>query len=94
MWKETRDGLYQPVKAVTADSQWLFELGEDGAWECGHLPTSTVVERGLRSLHACRVYADSGKAREDLGRVQAHERGEHDASRVSACPNCRPARAH
>lgn len=89
VWKDyTSPGVYEVVKAVTADSEWLFERAEDGTWNAGHLPTETVVKAGLRTLRACRVYAGSGKAATDLERIQAHERGEHDAQRDKACARC------
>jgi hypothetical protein len=82
LWKDyTSPGVYEVVKAVTADSEWLFERAEDGTWETGHLPTETVVKTGLRSLPACRAYAGSGRARADLKQIQAHERGEHETER-------------
>lgn len=72
VWKDyTSPGVYEVVKAVTADGEWLFEKAQDGTWDAGHLPTETVVKAGLRSLRACRSYVGSGRAREDLGRIQA-----------------------
>lgn len=81
-------GVYEVIKAVTADGQWLFERAQDGTWNAGHLPSETVVKAGLRSLRACRVYAGSGKATADLERIQSHERGEHEAERNTSCPKC------
>lgn len=71
-WKGwTAPGVREVVKAVTADGKWLFERAQDGTWATGYLPTKTVVKERLRSLPACRRYAGSGKAREDLKRIQA-----------------------
>jgi hypothetical protein len=70
-WRgQTRPGTWEVTRAVTADGEWLFELHEDG-WRTGHLPTRTEVKDGLRSLQACRRYAGSGKALEDLKKIQA-----------------------
>jgi hypothetical protein len=75
LWKDyTSPSVYEVVKAVTEDGQWLFERAQDGTWDTGHLPTETVVKCRLRSLRACRVYAGSGKAQEDLERIQAESK--------------------
>lgn len=77
VWRAyTSPSCYEPVKAVTEDGQWLFERAQDGTWDAGHLPTETVVKAGLRTLRACRVYAGSGKAAADLGRIKAAVKGE------------------
>ena len=71
----TSPGVYEITRAVTAgpdgEPEWLFERSKDGTWATGHFPTETVVKAGLRDLRACRAYAGSGKAAEDLGRIQA-----------------------
>lgn len=73
-WKGyTSPGVYEVVKAVTANSQWLFEREPGGTWSAGHLPTETVVKTGLRSMPACRAYAASGKAQADLEHLQAEK---------------------
>lgn len=75
-WKDyTAPGVYEVVKAVTRDGEWLFERAADGTWKVGHLPTETVVRTGRRSLRACRVYVGSGKARADLDRLLSEEKG-------------------
>jgi hypothetical protein len=72
VWKDyTSPGAYEVVKAVTDDGEWLFERAQDGTWAAGHLPTETVVKCRLRSLRACRAYAGSGEAQEDLERIHA-----------------------
>lgn len=74
-WREyTGPGVREVVKAVTADGQWLFVRAADGTWSTGHLPTETVVRAGRRSLGSCRTYVGSGKALEDLERIQAEGR--------------------
>ena len=79
-WKGcTSPGVYEVVKAVTADGEWLFVRAADGTWSTGHLPTETVVKTGLRTLRACRLYAGSGKAGADLERIQAHNDSEGTA---------------
>ncbi len=76
-WKDcTSPGVYEVIKAVTADGEWLFERAADGTWNAGHLPTETVVKTGLRTLRTCRAYAGSGKARADLERLQANDSNE------------------
>lgn len=84
----TSPSVYEPVKAVTADSEWLFERSEDGTWAAGHLPTETVVKVGFRSLRACRAYVADGGAQADLARIQAHDRGEHEPERDKSCQKC------
>lgn len=84
----TSPGVYEVIKAVTADGAWLFERAADGTWAAGHLPTEIVVKTGLGTLPACRAYAGSGKAQKDLVRLQAHQRGEHKTGRDKACPAC------
>jgi hypothetical protein len=71
-WKDySSPGVYEVVKAVTDDGEWLFVRAADGTWSTGHLPTETVVRTGLRTLRACRLYAGSGKAVADLKDIQA-----------------------
>jgi hypothetical protein len=67
----TSPDVYEVIKAVTADGEWLFARTGGGTWSTGHLPTETEVKAGLRDLPACRAYAGSGRAREDLERMQA-----------------------
>jgi hypothetical protein len=69
----TSPGVYEVVKAVTADGEWRFERSQDGTWEAGHLPTETEVKTRLRSLSACCSYARSGAARADLERLQSEK---------------------
>ena len=70
-WKDcTSPGVYEVVKAVTDDGEWLFVRAADGTWSAGHLPTETEVKAGLRTLRACRLYAGSGKAAADLRQLQ------------------------
>jgi hypothetical protein len=71
-WKAyTGPGVYEVVKAVTADGQWLFVRAADGTWSTGHLPSETVVRAGRRSLGSCRAYVGSGQALEDLEQIRA-----------------------
>ncbi len=76
-WKGyTSPGVYEVVKAATADGQWLFRRADDGTWEVVKAaPTETVVKPRLRSLPACRSYVAAGKAEADLERIQAKEKG-------------------
>jgi hypothetical protein len=75
VWKNwTSPGVWGPVKAVTADAEWLFVRAEDGTWAVGHLPTETEVKDGLRSPRACRLYVGEGSAQADLDRIQAEGR--------------------
>lgn len=79
-WKAyTGPGVYEVVRAVTADGEWLFQRFADGTWAAGHLPTETQVKDRLRSLEACRAYAGSGEAKQDLERLQAEGKGDGDA---------------
>lgn len=88
-WKGyTSPGVYERVKAVTADGEWLFARAADGTWSAGHLPTKTELKAGLRDLAAARRYAGTGKARADLERVQAHQRGDHENEESASCPRC------
>lgn len=74
IWRDyTAPGVYEAVQAVTADGQWLFQRQDGGTWATGHLPTKTEVKTGLRTLRACRAYAGSGKAAEDLRQAQSGE---------------------
>jgi hypothetical protein len=73
-WKGyTAPGVYEVVKAVTVDGEWLFARAADVTWSTGHLPTETEVRTGFRTLRACRLYAGSGGAAADLKRIQAGE---------------------
>lgn len=71
----TSPGVYEIVRAVTADGQWLFVRADDGSWAVGHLPSETEVKAGLGSLPACRAYVGSGQARTDFDRIQAEAEG-------------------
>ena len=76
-WREyTSSSVYEVVKAVTADGEWMFEREPNGTWSTGHLPTETVVKVRLRSLGACQAYVASGKAAADLKRIQAKDDNE------------------
>jgi hypothetical protein len=63
--------VYEVVEAWTTDGLWLFERAGDGTWNVRRLPGKTVVKGGLTSRTACRRYVGTGKAREDLERIQA-----------------------
>ena len=78
--------------AKTPDGEWGMDRLEDRAtsWEVVHNPTSTVVADFMGSLTQCRRYVGSGAAREDLERLQAHERGEHENQRDRECERCAP----
>lgn len=69
----TSPGVYEPVKAVTADGEWLFERSEDGTWAAGHLPTKTVTDSRVGTLADCRAYVASGQAEADLELIQAQD---------------------
>lgn len=75
--------------AETTDGVWVFDREESPGtpWIITHKASSTAV--GLTgNLRACRAYVAGGHAQKDLGRLQAHERGEHDAARDSWCSRC------
>jgi hypothetical protein len=55
-------------------------------WAVTHKATQVQVNL-LGTLRDCRAYVASGGAEEDLGLIQAHERGEH-AMRVRKCRRC------
>jgi hypothetical protein len=74
--ERTEAGLYEIVRAVTADGQWLFERLGPGDWAAGCLPTETETRRGFRSLAACRAYVADGQAQADLERIQAQDGNE------------------
>jgi hypothetical protein len=71
-------GVYEVIRAATADGLWLFERSADGTWETGHLPTKTVVKVALQDLPACRAHVRSGKALADLERIQAERKENGD----------------
>lgn len=75
--------------AATTDGVWDFERTEEPGtpWSVGHTPTRTVVAL-QGTLRACRAYVAAGHAQRDLDRLQAHERGEHQAQRDSWCRRC------
>jgi hypothetical protein len=57
-------------------------------WAVIHRPTGIVVDGFVSTLTDCRAYVASGQALADLGRIQAHNRGEHNGQRDPACPKC------
>jgi hypothetical protein len=74
--------------ARTIDGVWDLERDEDrrSDWAVTHRATQIQVNL-LGSLRDCRAYVASGGAAEDLGLIQAHERGAH-AVRVPRCRRC------
>jgi hypothetical protein len=78
--------------ARTRDGEWGMDRLEDKttSWEVVYRPTSTVVADFLASLRQCRLYVGSGAAQQDLERLQAHERGEHEHERDGECERCAP----
>lgn len=76
--------------ARTADGIWVFDREDEPGtpWTVTHLPTRTVVCTYLGSLRQCRRYVAAGWAETDLGRLQAHERGEHKDQRDISCVKC------
>jgi len=75
---------------VTADGKWLMTREEDDAstWVVAHLPERKIIADCLGSLGQCQAYIGSGQAAEDLERVLAHERGEHEGAQGNGCPRC------
>lgn len=67
----TSPGVYEITEAATKDGEWLFRRSDDSTWMTGHLPTRTVVKSPLGSLHACRAYVGSGKARADFEQIKS-----------------------
>lgn len=74
--------------AVTSDGRWLLERDESPGSPWAVTDKATQVQVNLcGTLRDCRAYVASGGADEDLGLIQAHERGEH-AMRVRRCRRC------
>jgi hypothetical protein len=86
----TRGGGVQCWSAKTKDGTWGMDREDEAGtpWSVTHLPTGIVVDRYVSTLTDCRAYVASGQAEADLGLIQAHERGEHEAGRDKACPKC------
>jgi hypothetical protein len=78
--------------AETPDHDWGMDRLEDTGttWEVVYRPTKTVVADFMGSLTQCRRYVGSGAAQEDLERLQAHERGEHENEPDGECERCAP----
>lgn len=76
--------------ARTTDGIWKFERQETAGtpWAVIHAATGTVVDWYVGTLDDCRAYVASGAAEEDLERLQAHDRGEHEDQRDKECPKC------
>jgi hypothetical protein len=76
--------------ARTVDGIWGFDREDEPGtpWTVTHLPAGIVVCTYLGSLMQCRRYVGAGWAEADLGRLQAHERGEHKDQRDTSCVKC------
>ncbi len=88
----TRNGLTKSREcwqAETTDGVWVFgrEDSPGTPWLVIHKATGEMVHL-TGTLRACRVYVATGAADEALGRIQAHERGEHGKTRDSRCSRC------
>lgn len=75
--------------AETIDGVWKFgrEDSPGTPWIIIHKASDETVHL-TGNLRACRAYVAAGHAQRDLERLQAHERGEHDAGRDSRCVRC------
>jgi hypothetical protein len=75
--------------AKTTDGVWLFERLEipGTPWAIIHAETRIEVDWET-SLLRCRKSVANGWAQKNLERIQAHDRGEHNAERVPMCGRC------
>jgi hypothetical protein len=94
----TRNGLTKSREcwaAETTDGLWDFEREDSPGtpWLVYHLPSCRDGSYAMPvhltgTLRACREYVAAGHAQASLERLQAHERGEHNAARDSWCGRC------
>jgi hypothetical protein len=75
--------------AASRDGIWKYERIEDTGtpWAVIHVPTNTEGD-WYGSLPKARAATASGEALAYVERVQAHERGEHEAEREPRCSRC------
>ena len=83
------------AEAQTGDGLWAFEREDSPGtpWLVYHLPSCRDGSYAMPvhltgTLRACREYVAAGHAQASLERLQAHERGEHNAARDSWCGRC------
>lgn len=75
--------------ATSKDGVWTYERIEDTGtpWEATHVPTG-IVSGWYGTLGAARAATADGSALAAVERVQAHDRGEHEAQRDPRCTRC------
>jgi hypothetical protein len=84
-----RTGRVEAWSAVSDDGVWKYERLEVSGtpWQVEHVPAGTLGD-WYGSLEAARAATADGSALLFVQSIQAHERGEHDAQRDSACGRC------
>jgi hypothetical protein len=84
-----RSGRMEAWQAVSRDGVWRYDRLEVSGtpWMVVHLPTS-IEGDWHGTLNAAREATADGRALATVERIQAHERGEHEAVRNSYCTRC------
>lgn len=82
-------GRPQAWQAASRDGVWRYDRLEISGtpWMAVHLPTGTEGD-WYGTLTSARGATANGSALAYVERVQAHERGEHEAERVPMCGRC------
>ena len=84
-----RSGRLENWSAVSADGTWKYERLEISGtpWTVLHV-LSGIESHWYGTLTAAREGTANGNALAYVERIQAHERGEHEAERDSYCGRC------
>lgn len=84
-----RTGRLETWSAKSRDGLWTYERIEDTGtpWEITHAPTGISTD-WHGTLGAARAATANGSALAYVKRIQAHERGEHSATRDPMCRRC------
>lgn len=82
-------GRVENWEAVSDDGLWAYLRQEISGtpWSVQHVPSGIETD-WYGSLPAAREATADGSALASVERIQAHQRGEHDAERNPACVRC------
>ncbi len=88
-YRSFRTGRLENWGAMSADGVWHYRRLEmtGTPWSVEHMPTG-IEGNWYGSLPAARAATADGTALAAVERIQAHERGEHAATRDPRCIRC------
>jgi len=88
-FRSFRSGRLENWEARSGDGQWIYRRLEISGtpWELEYVPAG-IAGDWYGTLTAARAATADGSALAYVEQIQAHERGEHAASRGPSCGRC------